>query len=445
LLSLNIILISNKRNQALALFIIIILLALYQRLTSENEIEDEPAIFVFDSHIEGGSGKIIKRSNSSYSIIMDYDVVTKDNSGQEIGSEMYWWSFNITQGIKDKSIEFWVPQSFTQYDNNPIGSSIAPKLGQWPVFSEDNGKTWEYIDSKDITWIKPDTSGDKYYLKFNYTMNTESALLSVAFPYLYSNLETYANNIQGLNYVDVDSYNSSRDRRVYVITVSETKIIKDKPTIWIISGQEPSETWAQIISQGILEFLVSNNSEAIEYREQYNWKITPMINPDGNYLGKTQRNANNIDITKEWDEFGLETIEAEINGTLVAMDNWINNGNQLSLFIDLHTMYTHNWQVIYPSNRIVADIDEYKIQLITESIKNQTIWGYGRSFPWSNRQKSSQAVYLRYETPSLTLEGSQWQKYTISYPEEIASIEILKNKGRDLVRAIDYYFSILEH
>jgi murein tripeptide amidase MpaA len=61
--------------------------------------------------------------------------------------------------------------------------------------------------------------------------------------------------------------------------------IAQRDAVVITSRVHPGESNASFISEGILDFLVSDETEAEQLREKYVFKIVPMLNPDGVVIG----------------------------------------------------------------------------------------------------------------------------------------------------------------
>lgn len=55
--------------------------------------------------------------------------------------------------------------------------------------------------------------------------------------------------------------------------------------IFVTARVHPGETPASYTCQGLINFLVSDDPNAKKLRENFVFKIVPMLNPDGVYLG----------------------------------------------------------------------------------------------------------------------------------------------------------------
>ena len=73
----------------------------------------------------------------------------------------------------------------------------------------------------------------------------------------------------------VDFHNQDNDE----FTPQKIKIV------FIMARVHPGETPASFVVQGLLDFLVSSHDIAVSLREHVVFKIIPMLNPDGVFLG----------------------------------------------------------------------------------------------------------------------------------------------------------------
>ena len=65
---------------------------------------------------------------------------------------------------------------------------------------------------------------------------------------------------------------------------SEARGVK-KRTVVVMARQQPGESPSSLIVQGLVDFLVSKHRVAVQLREKLIFKIFPMMNPDGVFLG----------------------------------------------------------------------------------------------------------------------------------------------------------------
>lgn len=73
-----------------------------------------------------------------------------------------------------------------------------------------------------------------------------------------------------------------------------------KSMVFITCRVHPGETPAQYICQGIIDALTADTPEAAELRRLYVWKIVPMLNPDGVFLGNYRCSYLGDDLNRHW-------------------------------------------------------------------------------------------------------------------------------------------------
>jgi len=72
------------------------------------------------------------------------------------------------------------------------------------------------------------------------------------------------------------------------------------PVVVILARAHAGETPTSFVAQGLIDFLSSNHEVARELREFVLFKVVPMMNPDGAYLGNTRGNLLGQDLNRRW-------------------------------------------------------------------------------------------------------------------------------------------------
>lgn len=120
-----------------------------------------------------------------------------------------------------------------------------------------------------------------------------------------------------------------QSRKLDLITIDQV----EKPTkvdskhflrvIIILARSHPGESVASFVCQGLLEFILGNHPIAAILRKNFIFKIVPMANPDGVFLGNNRCNLIGQDLNRCWNiatEFSHPTIVA-IKSMLKDIDN----------------------------------------------------------------------------------------------------------------------------
>jgi murein tripeptide amidase MpaA len=78
--------------------------------------------------------------------------------------------------------------------------------------------------------------------------------------------------------------------------------LKEKKAIVLTSRVHPGETMASHIIEYIIDFLLSNNPTAKSLRDNFVFKIVPMLNIDGVIVGNYRCNLSGSDLNRQWIE-----------------------------------------------------------------------------------------------------------------------------------------------
>lgn len=77
--------------------------------------------------------------------------------------------------------------------------------------------------------------------------------------------------------------------------------MQDKRRVIVVMARaHPGETPSSFVCQGLLELLVSSHPIAATLRRYVVFKIVPMLNPDGVYLGNYRSNVMGADLNRCW-------------------------------------------------------------------------------------------------------------------------------------------------
>ena len=110
--------------------------------------------------------------------------------------------------------------------------------------------------------------------------------------------------------------------------------MKNKKGIVITSRVHPGETGASYMMKGIIDYLVGPSIGARILRDNFIFKIIPMINPDGVILGNTRCSLSGQDLNRQYQD-----PPKEVHPVLFHMKQMIRNfkeEREILLYCDLH-------------------------------------------------------------------------------------------------------------
>ncbi|XP_065325801.1 BEN domain-containing protein 5 isoform X1 [Pelmatolapia mariae] len=131
------------------------------------------------------------------------------------------------------------------------------------------------------------------------------------------------------------------------LSPSKLKIVRDhmsaereKKLVFLTARVHPGESPASFVCQGVIDFLVSQHPVAQILRDHVIFKIVPMLNPDGVYLGNYRCSLMGFDLNRHWQD-----PSPWAHPTLHAVKQLIVQMNQdprvsLEFYIDVHAHST---------------------------------------------------------------------------------------------------------
>uniref|UniRef100_A0A674IUJ6 Peptidase M14 domain-containing protein n=1 Tax=Terrapene triunguis TaxID=2587831 RepID=A0A674IUJ6_9SAUR len=114
----------------------------------------------------------------------------------------------------------------------------------------------------------------------------------------------------------------------------------EQKVVFITARVHPGETPSSFVCQGIIDFLVSQHPIAKVLRDHLVFKIAPMLNPDGVYLGNYRCSLMGFDLNRHWVDpspWAHPTLHG-VKQLIVQMYN--NPKISLEFYIDIHAHST---------------------------------------------------------------------------------------------------------
>ena len=109
---------------------------------------------------------------------------------------------------------------------------------------------------------------------------------------------------------------------------------KKKRAIVLTARVHPGESNSSFIMEGIIKFLTSNSKEAKVLRQNYIFKIIPMLNPDGVIYGNYRCSLLGVDLNRRWDN-PSKILHPTIHYTK-QMIKMLDMDRTIDLFTDIH-------------------------------------------------------------------------------------------------------------
>ena len=232
-----------------------------------------------------------------------------------------WFYYSVRGAIAGQKVIF-----------NLVGYSKTKALfreGMAPVVCSSGRPYWERMPSNSVYYYRSPRHDRNYVLSFpfHFERADETYYFAYCFPYTYSYLQRFlfALESKALPYMQRETLcRSLQERKLDLLTISSPANLRldaqargDEPltplpadangappsrkrVVFISSRVHPGESPASFVMHGLLLFLSSDHPRAKELRDAVLFKIVPMLNPDGVFLGNYRCNSIGLDLNRLW-------------------------------------------------------------------------------------------------------------------------------------------------
>jgi murein tripeptide amidase MpaA len=250
-----------------------------------------------------------------------------------------WFNFTVDNCKQDQRVLFNIVN--ISKNNNLFNQHMTP------LVKSTSRPKWQRLPKEHVFYYKSPMHQNHYVLSFPFIFDREEDVYQFAltYPYSYSRLQAYLSVLENKFPIQRDSLiNSVQQRRLELITFDDVK----KPesvepgknqirVVVVLSRIHPSESPTSYVVQGLIEFLaIANHPIAKLLRENVVFKIIPMLNPDGVFLGNNRVNCIGHDLNRYWNNISFYT-HPELSATLDMLKEFdTSEYYQLDFVIDIH-------------------------------------------------------------------------------------------------------------
>ncbi|XP_056645865.1 cytosolic carboxypeptidase 6 [Diorhabda sublineata] len=274
----------------------------------------------------------------------------------------FWFNFTVDNVKQDQRVIFNIVN--ISKDRNLFMENMTP------LVKSSSRPQWQRIPKQYVFYHKSALHHGHYVLSFSFGFDKEDDLFQfcLAPPYSYSRLQTFSNVLEKKAAYLTENFkkelleHSVQKRRIDLITIGSLN--KNNPNskrrvIAIMARVHPGESPSSFVCQGLLELLISSNYIATTLREHVIFKVIPMLNPDGVFLGNYRSTVIGTDLNRSWhisNQWCHPALRAVID-MLMRIDK--NKEFQLDFVIDIHAhsslkgcfMYGNSYEDVYRYER----------------------------------------------------------------------------------------------
>ncbi|CAF0922129.1 unnamed protein product [Rotaria sordida] len=308
---------------------------------------NEDTTVLFESRFESGNlMKAVQVGEFEYELYLRYDLYTKRNT--------QWFYFRMQNIQVDKRyrftiVNFFKPTSLYSCGMRPLMYSVYD--------AETKGIGWQRW-GEEIVYYKnnlpaPDNSScNMYSLTWTckFPNNNDTYYFAHCYPYTYSDLQDYLNEIQN------DRFKSQYCKQkvlcrtlagnfIYLLTITNPATVQVNNTstspenqvkkgVVVTARVHPGETNGSWMMKGLLDFLLGDSADAKLLRDNFIFKIVPMLNPDGVIVGNYRCSLAGRDLNRNYKTI-LKDAYPSIWHTREMIKRFMNE-TELVLYCDFH-------------------------------------------------------------------------------------------------------------
>ncbi|KAL0226593.1 hypothetical protein P9112_013917 [Eukaryota sp. TZLM1-RC] len=308
-------------------------LPLWYNLSDEGDVTLQ-----FESRFESGN---LRRAVQVYPF--EYDLILKPDT--ETRGHTQWFYFSIRNLIPNQTyklniINFTKTDSLYNKGMLPLVYSLCKSKYEEVGWFRGGGDVAYHVNN-----IKRKNNSWHYTLSFTISTSYAHDTLYIAhcFPYTYTYLRHYLRDLE------VCPQRRQRFRKrvlcktlagnnCYMLTITsfsgDPDSLKHRKGIVITARVHPGETNSSFMVQGIIDYLTGPSLDAKILRDNFVFKIVPMLNPDGVVCGNYRCHLSGHDLNRHWSE-----PSKKLNPTIYHAKNMIKKfaeDRELLVYLDLH-------------------------------------------------------------------------------------------------------------
>uniref|UniRef100_A0A915PZE6 Peptidase M14 carboxypeptidase A domain-containing protein n=1 Tax=Setaria digitata TaxID=48799 RepID=A0A915PZE6_9BILA len=272
---------------------------------------------LFESRFEGGNlRRAIQVNKRRYQLILSPDI-------NQFRPHFQWFFFEVSNNEVNVDYMFEIINCFKK--TSMFNHGMQPVLFSVTDACQGNPK-WVRVGSAICycrnTFMRNDcgklndASTPRYYFSLYFTIRfkhyADVCYIAYHFPYTYSMLQAtlemhlMKNGKEKQLYIRNDQLCTSlAGNTVSILTVTANgtrEQLINRDVVILCARVHPGENNTSWIMHGIMDFLMSDKNEAMELRDQFIFKLIPMLNVDGVVNGSHRCSLAGIDLNRTWDQ-----------------------------------------------------------------------------------------------------------------------------------------------
>lgn len=269
--------------------------------------------------------------------------------------DQYYWFYFKLKNVAGKNVTIQLDSLAGIYRGGP---HLIYTAATQPVYSYDQ-KTWQRISD-----VQYDATQHSFTFRNNFI--EDSVWVAYAHPFPYARAAALIDSLAGKQFVTIETLGTThQERTINLLTVTDNGVPDtEKKTVFITTLQHAGEACGGYVVEGLINFLLSDDANAVEVRKKTIYKIIPIMNPDGVNNGITRFNGNFEDLNQEWDDDFTDTAHMPVEPEAACVKKWISSwksaGRTIDLALDVHSQGQEgSMNLLHTPKGVLAELMPY--------------------------------------------------------------------------------------
>ncbi|XP_011302716.1 cytosolic carboxypeptidase 6 [Fopius arisanus] len=301
-----------------------------------------------------------------------------------------WFNFTVDNVRTDQRVIF-----------NIVNVSKSKNLfreGMTPLVKSTSKPKWQRIPRKHVFYYRSAQHQNHHVLTFAFNFDREDDVYQFAltYPYSYTRYQGHLDNLSTkCSSVKRETLVSSvQKRKVELVTIGTNIEERPRRVVVVLSRVHPGESPSSFICQGLMDFLVSGHPIAQVLRDYVVFKIIPMLNPDGVFLGNYRSTLMGVDLNRAWNRIS-DWIHPTLSATKTLLESLDKNTNiPLDCVLDLHAHTNATGLFVYGNT--YDDVYRYERHIVLPKLLAQHAEDYESGNTMYNQDPHKMGTARRY-------------------------------------------------
>ncbi|XP_065166011.1 cytosolic carboxypeptidase 6 isoform X2 [Atheta coriaria] len=275
----------------------------------------------------------------------------------------FWFNFTVDNVRLQQRVVFNIV-NFSKARNLFNGDGLMV-----PIVRSTSRSKWQRIPKRMVFYQRSVAHKNQYVLSFAFVFDKEDEIyhFALTYPYGYNRAQAFLGQLEtkcadlGEGFKRECIGNTIQKRPVDLLTIGNNSPITGtkRRIVVIIARTHPGQAPTSFVCQGMIELLISAHSIATKLREHILFKIIPMLNPDGVFVGNYRSTIIGADLNRMWHRASPFAHPA-LTAIIAHLTEYEKNKDyQIDFVIDIHAhasllgsfIYGNSYDDVYRNER----------------------------------------------------------------------------------------------